>query len=453
MSNFLAVATVSATLRSMVEDAARAALSGVDPTVTTGRPDSLASTNGSPTTGVTVFLYQVTPNAHWSTGDLPTRRGDGSLIQPPRAALDLSYLLTFFGSETSREPERMLGAVISRLHTEPLLSRERIRRVIATDDDLAESDLDQQVDLVRFVPVSLDLEELAKLWSVFSETAYRLSVVYRGSVVLIEPEVQPRPTLPVRRPLIYVDPFALPVIERAVGENVDGDPDPEVPIVPGGILVLEGRNLRRAEERPGPVSELVTRVLLGEEMAEPDPSEVEPTRVRIALGEPPFAPGTLRAGVRGARVVHLRLLGDPPAEHRGVESNVEAFVLRPVIRRDGGGNLEIAVAEESPPVPPPPPGEEPLPPLPAERVLIVTVDPVLGREQQAVLLLNRPGDSYALAAWPRSADSHQVRFPIAGVTPETYMVRVRVDGAESPLEVDGGGLYDGPAFTIPEPSP
>lgn len=449
MSNFLAVATVSATLRSMVEEAARVALSGVEPTVTTGRPDSLASNNGSPTTGVTVFLYQVTPNAHWSTGDLPTRRGDGSLIQPPRAALDLSYLLTFFGSETSRQPERMLGSVISRLQTEPLLSRERIRQVIATDDDLAESDLDQQVDLVRFVPVSLDLEALAKLWSVFSETAYRLSVVYRGSVVLIEPEVLPQPTLPVRRPLIYVDPFRLPVIERAVGENANGDPDPEAPIVPGGILVLEGRNLRREEERPGPVSELVTRVLLGEEMAQPDPGDVGPTRIRIALGEPPFPPGTLRAGVRGARVAHLRVLGDPPAEHRGVESNVEAFVLRPVLRRDGGGNLEITI-EEPAPMPPPPPDEDP---PPAERFLMVTVDPIVGGEQQAVLLLNRPGDSYALPALARGEDPHEVRFSITGVAPETYMVRVRVDGAESPLEVDGDGLYDGPTFTIPEPPP
>src|SRR5947209_6803644 len=112
MSNYLAVATVTATLSRALTAAVGTDVPGA--TVTTLRPDD--STNGAPETGVNVYLYQVTPNAAWRNTDLPTRRENGQLIERPRVALDLQYLLSFYGSEVQLEPQRLLGSVVRTLH-------------------------------------------------------------------------------------------------------------------------------------------------------------------------------------------------------------------------------------------------------------------------------------------------------------------------------------------------
>jgi hypothetical protein len=182
VSNHLAVATVSAALRNLVDDVAGSVLSGVATNVETGRPDRLVPPDNE--AAISIFLYQVTQNPHWSNDDLPTRRGDGSLGRKPQVALDLYYLLTFFGVENRQHPEQLLGRVAGALHAEPILTRERIANVLAADTHLAQSDLASQPELVRFIPIELNLEELSKLWSVFFQTHYRLSVAYKGSVVL-----------------------------------------------------------------------------------------------------------------------------------------------------------------------------------------------------------------------------------------------------------------------------
>ena len=104
MSNHLAVATVTGTLRTVITDAV-AAVPGA--AVTMQRPDGAAANQGA---GINIFLYQVTPNAAYRNADLPTRRSDGELLQRPQAALVLHYLLSFFGDDGKLEPQRLLGA-------------------------------------------------------------------------------------------------------------------------------------------------------------------------------------------------------------------------------------------------------------------------------------------------------------------------------------------------------
>src|SRR5215208_37401 len=139
MSNYLAVATVTATLRRVLTTAVGPDVSGA--TVTTLRPDD--STNGTPGMGINIYLYQVTPNAAWRNADLPTRREDGRLVQRPRVALDLQYLLSFYGNEVKYEPQRLLGSVVRTLHTRPVLTRQMIRGTVSdviflTNSNLAE---------------------------------------------------------------------------------------------------------------------------------------------------------------------------------------------------------------------------------------------------------------------------------------------------------------------------
>jgi hypothetical protein len=217
MSNFLAVATVTAALSQFLQAAVGPDVPGA--TVTTLRPDG--NGGGMPPTGVNIFLYQVTSNPAWNGMDLPTRRSNGDLIQRPQAALDLHYLLTFYGAEAQLEPQRVLGSVVRALHARPVLTREIIRQTIAKPAFLflAKSNLADAVELVKFTPLSLSLEELSKLWSVYFQTQYSLSVAYQGTVVLIESEESTHSALPVSARNIYVSPFRQPLIEAVAADH------------------------------------------------------------------------------------------------------------------------------------------------------------------------------------------------------------------------------------------
>src|SRR5260370_39430318 len=105
MSNYPAIATVTAPLQNVLRTVihAQPLWSGVDGS--TARPDTLDS--DVKTARVNIFLYQTTPNAALRNADLPTRRVDGQLVQRPQVALDLHYLLSFYGDEKTIEPQRL----------------------------------------------------------------------------------------------------------------------------------------------------------------------------------------------------------------------------------------------------------------------------------------------------------------------------------------------------------
>ena len=205
MSNYLAIATVTATLQRILQGALDSDLPGAQAATT--RPDGTGA-NGPPTRGVNLFLYQVTPNHAWRNADLPTRAQDGRLTQRPRIALDLHYLISCYGEDNELEPQRALGSVVSALHGQPIINRAAIEATLADPayDYLALSNLNDEVESVKLNPEPLSLEELSKLWSVFFQTPYSLSVAYMASVVLIEAGERPRPTLPVITRMIDVEP-------------------------------------------------------------------------------------------------------------------------------------------------------------------------------------------------------------------------------------------------------
>ena len=416
MSNFLAAAAVTSTLSQILRTAVQADVSGAD--VAIGRPDSPPA--GTPPAEVNVFLYQVAPNAAWRNADLPTRTSEGEMVRCPQAALDLFYLLTFSGSENDLEPERLLGSTVSTLQSRSVLTPDTIRRVIseavATDPDhfLAGVDLADQVERIKFTPVALNLEELSKLWSVFFQVPYALSVSYRASVVLIEARNIPSRALAVRARNLYTVPTSQPLLER-----VSAQAGAQLPITSGATLALQGQRLR------GPT----TRVRIGGVEVVPASEDVSSTQILVTL------PNDLQAGVHGIQVVHQWMMGTPPQPHQGVESNAIAFVLRPSI-------INVAAAGAT--------------------QVSVTLNPVVGQTQRLVLLLNElqapsnraaHGYSFSERIWPENQEeTGTVVFPIAGVEPAEYLVRVQVAGAESSLQADpdpNNPGYSGPAVTIP----
>jgi len=408
--------------------------------VTTLRPDA---PSGLPNPGVNIFLYQLTTNAAWQNADLPTRRADGSLLRRPQAAFDLHYLLTFHGEDPTLDEQRLLGATLLELHAAPVLSRDVVRQVQIDVPFLHESNLADQIDLVRVTPANLSLEQMNRLWMTFPKVDYILSVVYVAGVVLIESDDQPPgPALPVVKRRVMAVPFSLGTIDSVQPQPVDLSPPSSTLSPPSPTqITLIGSNLDPTDAviftTPG-----VTDFLFG---------TVQPGQGGDQLVV--TLPAGLHAGVNAVQLAHLAPEpSSPPSPPSSppfpppviAQSNAAAFVLRPAIMSTALGS---------------PPGQ-----------LAVDVSPSVGPRQHVSLLLNEfavaSPRAFALPAAPRPTETSTLffdisRIPAGSIPPEIfgsqdgsipaggYLARVRVDGAESPLEVDSSGKFSGPIVTIP----
>jgi hypothetical protein len=422
MSNVLAIATVTETIVQVLGDTLDAAqVTGAH--VTALPPDS---PNGLPEHGVNVYLYQVAPNPARRNADLPTRRADGTLLQRPQAALDLYYLITFYGDETRLEQQRLLGAVARTLHAQPVLPRSTIQHVQATVPFLAGADLADQPELVRVTPINFTLEELSKLWSFLLKIDYVLSVAYQASFVLIETDdPTPPPALPVLSANIYALPFRQPVITAITPAPGNGPL-----ILPGSQIVLLGRNFVLTQSTDGGLITAETLVQIGG--AAETPLTVTPTDITLML------PPGLAAGTVAAQVVQSLVLGTPPVPHQqGFQSDVAPFVLHPVIQQSAPGVYEIVVTQGISS----PPGD----------AVTVVVTPTVQPGQRALLELLEASAPTAANLFDTGAiaiATDTLTFDIGTLAPGSYLARVRIDGAESPLQLSAQGTPVAPVITL-----
>jgi hypothetical protein len=415
VSNHLAIAAVTATLRHLIQGAFDTDAPGVAGARVTHIKPSAPSAD-LPQTGANIFLYQVTPNTYGRNADLPTRAPDGSVVQRPRAALELHYIISFYGDETNLEPQILLASAVRALHASPVLTRAAIAAMLAdpTFLFLAKSDLGDAADLVRFSPNALSLEEMSKLWSIYFQTPYALSVSYLGTMVILDSTLQAQSApLPVRQPLLTALPLALMRLDSvrshatALDPVVDGQP-----ILAGYRLVLAGQALATAT---------LARVDdLDVALGPTTPAEAD--KVELVL------PAALRAGTHLVRVVQQVSLGAPPVPHEGTSSNALPFDLCPT----------ITAAPQGP------------------EVVRVTFTPKVGQGQRVALLLNEvvpPGTtprSFRFdAAAPTVLETGTIDIPVPGTAGATFLVRADVDGAVSPLHFNAATKhYDLPTVTV-----
>lgn len=403
MSNDLAVAAVTEAFSLLVEGAAKGAVAGVE--VKNGPPESPPANTPN---RVYVYLYHVAENPHFRANDLPTRNGGGTVVTRPRIGLDLDYLISFYGEADKLEPERMLGAVVSTIHARPLLSPLVIEKAVelAVGTALEESDLAQQVEGVRVTPIDLDLEEMSKLWSIFFQEPYRLSVAYRVSVVLIEVDETPQKGLPVQvrevRSVPAVAPFIIGLSPAAVAYSQAG-----------ALLTLHGTSLAADK----------VVVNLGGVMATPQ----SVTNARIVVP----VPETLPAGMQAVHVAHMIEWGTPddPDPRPVMESNRVGFAFQPEIA-SAPGNVA-------------PPGP-----------LVLRVNPEVQEGQNVRLLLRETADS-ADDAPPQSFEteliatttSHDLSFDMTGAPSGEFWLRIAVDDVVSALDFDESGFI-GPKLVV-----
>ncbi|ESA38844.1 hypothetical protein N836_30415 [Leptolyngbya sp. Heron Island J] len=437
MSNHLAIATVTAVLNKLLQEGISQDVPGAQ--ITTQRPDA----PGGNVAGarINAFLYHATPNTAWRNADIRTRRPKGDLVKHGQASLDLHYILTFYGNEQRLEPQRLMGSSIQTLVDSPLITQEMIRETVSssTIQELEGSTLAEQVQLVKFFPSDITTEELSRVWSVFFQIPYSLSFAYQATAVVIQGRKPGKSPLPVRSRRFFTSPV------RPVLTKVSTPGSLNTPITLDSHLFLQGRQLQSGQTSNQ--DNIKVQVQLGQ--ARLTPQHVSKQQVEITLPTLSSAEKTqLRAGAQGIRVAHVETVSDNGnhSQDFSILSNLVPIILCPTI---------LSAVENEPPFA-----------LDLTEIddgvydgqLSLRVDITVAAHQSTYLLLNdqeRDTQVYVGKGERRTTDTNCLTFPLKEIRTGTYLVRVQIDGAESPLEVDSPESenpmvqrYIGPTVTI-----
>jgi hypothetical protein len=402
MSNALAIAAVTATLRNLII----AGVSDLPHQRVTTKPLDKARPNGAAADQLNIFLYQTASNAAWRNMDMPRQVRSGETGQPP-LALNLHYLITAYGeNDDETKSHQWLGKAMSVLHDHPLLGAKEIK------DALKGSELESQIERVRITPQSLTVEEMSKLWTAF-QTQYRISAAYAVEVVLIES------TLPVSSPLpvlrrgsqdqgVFAVASPSPTISSVRPDVQPPDSQPSAKL--GDDLIISGQNLSS-----GGITVRFTRQPAPPPPADPETIELAPqpggneNQIKVSLPSNSAAMSLWAPGF-----YNLSLAVSRPNLPPWVTNEV-AFALAPTITRypdkANAGNV----------------------------TLNVTCAPRL-RDSQRILLLfaDRQIAPQSISNPDDKTQPTQLTFKIADAKPGQYVVRLRVDGVDSFPVVQSG---------------
>jgi hypothetical protein len=431
MSNPLAIAAVTATLRRMLTSTSGGLTANLPPdlptalnldsvSVTTKPPDK-ARDGSEKTNQVNIYLYQTVANAAYRNMDLPRQTRPGEMAQPP-VALTLHYLLSAYGqNDEDTSAHILLGQAMRIFHDNAVLGRQAIKIALNGND------LHEQVERVRLSPLPLTTEEMSKLWAAF-QTQYRLSAAYQAEVVLIE-STQPSRAAP-------------PVLQRGEEDRgpsaTAGDTVPileEVRMPNRQSSALLGDELTVIGQNLGDLS--AVRFTLVNSRLAPVPTislpaaATEPTEkgIKVKLPDDPAAPTTWTAGFYTMAVLVDRVVNGKPQTW---SSNELPFSLAPRVKeiqppspvaRDSNGNVELTLTCEP-------------------EVKLAVANSAMRIDQQVVLLLGTarqiapqapPPPPGPPAQPPQSTNKLVFVFPVAADELGDYLVRLRVDGVDLPL--------------------
>jgi hypothetical protein len=190
MSNSLAIAATTATLRNLLQTQVPLIDTSLSDLDVTTQPLDLARKHVTKSQ-LNLFLYQTVINAGWRNMQMPGQLRPGESGMPP-LPINLHYLITAYGrgEDADGVNHQVLGAAMSVLHDTPVLDRAAIAAA------LAKNDLGAQFESLRITPLATSVDELSKLWMVF-QTQYRISAAYEVTVILIDSLQQARSPLPV----------------------------------------------------------------------------------------------------------------------------------------------------------------------------------------------------------------------------------------------------------------
>ncbi len=165
----------------------------------TAMPPDLAPNPGN--RRVNLFLYHIGINAALRNQEFPWqgRGGGDTQANPPpfMLPLQLHYLLTAFADDDVQSHEA-LGHAMRVLDAHAQLTPGEIHLAVQNSQiPLPDSNVHLQPERVKVSLQSMNTDEMMKIWTAF-QSAYRLSVAYEVTVVLIDsqrPSFTPLPVL------------------------------------------------------------------------------------------------------------------------------------------------------------------------------------------------------------------------------------------------------------------
>ena len=413
MSNYLSIATITATLQRVIQQAIQTDVEGA--TVTTSRPDN---SGGLPETAVNVYLYHIKRNSALGNSDTPGRQRKGLTLKRNQIGIDLFYVITFYGEESDLEAQRLMGATIRTLEDNSVLSPDIIRATINDPayEYISNSNLADQTEMIRTEFLSISTDELSKIWSVFFQTPYALSVVYKVTVILLEGDESAQVALPVRNRNLST--ISLQITGKPVIQQVTAARGTYKPIFQDTTIAIKGQKLAHPNTQVRVFDRLIT------------PTSIKDHEIRFNLTSLPRR--VLRAGLHSVQVVYNE--NDSNNNNLAIESNAVAFMLRPTIVAVQIQEIDTFDDE------------------PRNGTLRVTLSFDVAVNQRVILLLNRydetKNDGYIFASNSREENTNTVDFRFQRVEAGQYLVRVQVEGAESIIDYQGTPATISPLLII-----
>lgn len=399
MSNYAALGGVSSTLRALLRDRMEipplpSGVTTVPITVVTPDEDDDTSTPR-----INLFLYRVTENGTYKNQEIPGHGHPAAYGRPP-LSLDLHYLITAYGTSEETDGEFsdetvaqwLLGSAMRVLHDYPIITEDL---ETSEGDPVLDVSLLGQFERVKLYLEPLSLDDVTKIWTALT-LPYRLSAAYVVSVVQIEsqgPRRYPKPVgeLPDAGPRVTVVTYAAPKIDQVRVRRQELPADARPSTVPyariGDTLVLIGTGFVKDE----------TEVRIGTVTASPkaDPAV---TVQRMEVGIPDE--DELQPGAQPVRAFREVMLGDPPEARPGFYSNLSVFMLVPRV-----ANVSVAAG-----------------------TVTITGTRLFQENRPCQTII---GDEIIESDDYTSASPTSISFPLPALDPDTYAVRVRVNGAES----------------------
>ena len=327
-------------LNAQPDDAASALSDDKGWQVSTVAPD-LVLRGPNESSSLNLFLYRVAPNLSWRNHDVRTHDAAGNRVAAPPLALDLHYLLTAYGTK-DYQAETLLGHAMLALHDHPVLIRDVIMEAFDPDVSIealmGASGLDTQIETMRISLEALDADGMERVWAGL-QLAWRPSVSYLVTVLLLSSKAQARAAPPTRARTITTVPLSRPVIHRVAALA-----DQFAPIEPGTVIAIDGARLLGE----------ATAVMVGSTdlagMVDED-ADGYPDRLTIALPNP--LPAGMLTGTRGVQIRHGVRIGGDTIPTPLVDSNIEAIALHPritsaanVADADGGRGIAVTFAHD-----------------------------------------------------------------------------------------------------------
>ena len=396
MGNFLAFASVTATISYILEEVNRD-IPGIR--ISTKPLDAIDVQN--PVNGLNIFLYLVSPTTSVDAVDTLVIDKAGRPTNNPSLSLDLHYIITATSSENEDlVAQKILASAMRVLNNHPVLGRDLIRKAVRNREGLEFSDLADQLDDVRLTLNPLPIKDLTEIWSKFPNANFRSSIAYTAQVVILDSKiVEERPGIIASIDQNYIVQLKSPSIERIDPRLLEYAPDARMAIVGSNlkgpaVYVEFGDNFSSMQVKPADISD--TRIMAGL------PADIEPGMLKVRITH---------------RLRHVNEEEEQIIGKRSIlQSNSSPFVLAPRILAPRQGRVAR--------------GND----------LEVEFEPPVSREKAVIVYL---GDSAFPTSPTKSSKSMvdsrvgRVKFTVPEDTPPgLYLLRVAVDGATSLLMTD-----------------